>query len=101
MSETLTERTSGLGKVFDDQEFLADARYEVEVYARSVDVTNVGQHVRSMGNVGAGRVDVRILPTSGSIQVDGHKRLTLHLEDGRKLDFFWLRGTATATEGLY
>ena len=48
-----------------------------------------------------GQVDVQILSTSVPLRVDSHKRLTLHLEGGRKLDFYWLHGNATATEGLY
>jgi hypothetical protein len=101
MPNKLSERTNGNGKVFADQQFLADCQYEVRVYQRLVDTTNVGLRATSLSDVKVGQIDVRILSTSVPLQVDSRKRLTLHLEDGRKLDFYWLHGNPTATEGLY
>jgi len=99
-AEKLIERPSGNGKVFADQKFLADCHYEVAVYRRYADTTNVGQRSTSLTNM-SGEVDLRIISTTVPLQVDSRKLLTLHLEDGRKLDFYWLHGNATATEGLY
>jgi hypothetical protein len=101
MPEKVTEQITGIGKVFADQELLADCRYEVKVYQRLVDTTNVGQRATSLSDVNVGKVELQIFSTSVPLRVESRKLLTLHLEDGRKLDFYWLHGNATATQGLY
>lgn len=70
--QRLRERLSGSGKVFAGEEFIANVEYSVRVY-----------------NTYQGDT-----PTVGVIQcrISGHpppfaKDLTLHLSDGRKLDF--------------
>jgi hypothetical protein len=97
---TLIESLSGVGKVFaeEDSEFVADVHYDVRTYRK------VKTEQLLDGGVVRGQVDdhveIRISPTTSTSALVG-KRLTLHMEDGRKLDF-WVasaRGDCTAFGG--
>ena len=82
MSE-LTERLSGMGKVFSGQEFVASVRYEVRVYqdyqvSRPLDGGEPGRVPTRLRS----HLNMRTAPVSRMGQV-----LTLHLTDGRKIDF--------------
>jgi hypothetical protein len=95
---SLLERLRGEGKVFAGEKFLADVRYDVRVYQDYEEVQLLeGPITRT--------------PTSRSVQLNISpaigaglgERLTLHMSDGRKLDFFLTSpdGTCTGTGAFY
>jgi hypothetical protein len=92
----LIERVQGQGKVFSGERMVADVRYNVRVhqhYQESMLLS--GQTTRT--------------PIYQSIELDLSERveggfdepLTLHMSDGRKLNFWALGGKYTATGGMY
>lgn len=83
MASELTERLSGMGKVFSGQDFVANVRYEVRVYqdyqvGRPLDGGVRGKVPTSLRI----HLNMTTAPVSRKGQV-----LTLHLRGGRKIDF--------------
>jgi hypothetical protein len=97
---TLIEKLSGEGSISEKDEFIANVQYEVRIYRK------VGMEHLLEGDVVRGQVDddvvIRINPITSISALVG-KRLTLHMNDGRKLDF-WVassKGDCTAFGGPY
>jgi hypothetical protein len=95
---SLIERLKGEGRVLSGQRFVADVRYDIRVYQDYEEVQLLeGPITRT--------------PTSRSVQLNISpaigagfgERLTLHMSDGRKLDFFLASsgGDCMATGGFY
>src|SRR6267154_2727921 len=96
---TGSERMIGKGKVFKEQQFIADIQYEVQInsHYKNSESTEGGEYLSSK------TVDVRIIPPSAVSGYLGDK-LTLHLSDGRKKqDFHVISGTGNCkgTGGPY
>jgi len=81
----LTKDESGLGRVFEGQEFIADIRYRVLTYANSGKIDFLDGSV--LPTSGTGSVRIRISPRS-SVSAYLGRRLTLHMNDGMKRDFY-------------
>src|SRR5580700_365143 len=98
ISKSLIAIVKGEGKVSAGQEFIANVRYDIRVY-QNYDESQLllGQQTRT--------------PISRSIELDIQdtigvslaERLTLHISDGRKLDFFLTSsaGNCRTTAGFY
>ena len=71
----LTENPSGKGKVFKKQELIAEVTYELRVFQSG---KNPAGHPIITG---------KIKPLDKPIIIWGIEQYTLHLQDGRKLDF--------------
>jgi hypothetical protein len=80
----MTENSSGQGKVFKGQQFIADVHYELQIIPQ---YRNTGTHT-SEGQLLVGQnVRLRISPASAISEFVPDK-LTLHMRDGRKQEFF-------------
>jgi len=87
----MTERLSGEGKVFNGQQFIADVRYEHRTHSNyDENRTLEGKTSRLLVSQ---EVELRISPAT-AISAHLGERLTLHMSDGRKQDFF-----ATTSQG--
>ena len=86
----LIARLVGMGRVFDGDDFIDHVPYEIRLYQN-----------RSDGIVVSRRTACRLIgpPPIGDRSA---KPYTLHLEDGRKLDFYMLStGETEAAGGPY
>jgi hypothetical protein len=72
---------TGLGKVYKDSEFVAIVRYEYRIITRH---ERGGSFDGFYAGTGVARVSLRINPALNTR--DG--LLTLHMNDGKKLDFY-------------
>jgi hypothetical protein len=91
----LIERVQGQGRVFSGERLIAEVRYEVRVYQTYTETLLLsGQKLRTAS------FQNTELDLSEPIQAGFDELLTLHLEDGRKLNF-WALGEYTPTGGLY
>ncbi|MGD1154531.1 MAG: hypothetical protein ABSA41_01755 [Terriglobia bacterium] len=79
----LRERLSGKGRLFQNGKLLGAVQYEVRVYPVYVDTSTLEGPSRIPG---VPRVECRLDPSPGVSM--SHQRLTLVMDDGRKLDFF-------------
>ncbi len=92
----LIETVQGQGKVFSGERFISDVHYEVRVYqlydetpllsgekARTPTVRDIKLHI------------------TGHVEAGFNERLTLHMADGRKIDFWGLGREYKATGGPY
>jgi len=87
---------TGIGKVFKGKQFVAEVRYEYRASEQSDEgTTNAGPDKV----LAAVTVYLRIIP---SLRVTADL-LTLHMDDGKKQDFFLTssNGDCKATGGLY
>lgn len=86
------------GKVFNGELLLSEVRYSLGFDQNYQDVS--------------GPTTAGIIPTdakyaliinaqSPAIRAGVHERLTLQLEDGRRLDFYWWPDGAHVTNGIY
>jgi hypothetical protein len=93
-----TPELSGLGKVFKGDLFLSDVRYAIAMHRNSQDVSGP-----TTANVipTQGKYTLSISTESPAIQVAPHYLLTLKMEDGKRLDFYWYNGEAHVTNGIY
>ena len=100
MLRSLIESVNGKGKVFEGQEFNADVTYNVRVYEIYTETKMLNGDV-SRTKTG-GDVEISISPFASVAHLLGN-RLTLHMSDGRKQDFFPTssNGGCTATSGPY
>ena len=92
------EHMSGKGKVFNGQQFIADVQYEIQIHSR---YKNTGTHTSEGKSLVGQDVRLRIIPATAVSGLFGPERLTLHMNDGRKQDFFVSSsaGDCTATGG--
>ena len=99
MPRTLTEKLNGNGKVFECKRFIADVSYVVWVYQNYIETPTLDGITRTKG---VEDVEVQIRPTTYISGLLG-TRLTLHMSDGRKQDFFPASsdGNCKAIGGLY
>jgi hypothetical protein len=90
----LIERAQGQGRVFSGERFIAEVQYDVRVY-QNYDETLLlsGQRTRTP------TVQDIKLDITERIEAAFNERLTLHMADGRKLDFWALGGEYKATGG--
>jgi hypothetical protein len=95
----MTERLSGEGKVYKGQQFIADVHYELEIRSH---------HKTTRTHTSEGPYSVEqdvLLHISSAKELNGQfgERLTLHLNDGRKQEFFGpsSNGDCAATGGPY
>jgi hypothetical protein len=79
----LPECLSGKGSVFDREKFLAVVQYEVLIFQEYIDTTSLDKGPSRIP--GLKRIECRLDP-SPAINIIGN-RLTLVMDDGRKLDF--------------
>lgn len=79
----LTARMRGDGKIFCGAEFLTTSSYEVRVFQEYVDVTTQGKGHAKIPAVKY--IDCDLMPFPHMAKIGS--RLTLHMDDGRKLDF--------------
>jgi hypothetical protein len=96
----MNERLSGEGKVYKGQQFIADVHYALQIDSYS----KTTRTMEGEGRFPAGKsVQLRISPATKVSGQFGPERLTLHLSDGRKQDFFvsTSNGDCTATGGPY
>src|SRR5689334_14435634 len=98
MSE-LMESPSGTGKVYAGEELVAEVEYEVQViqpYEKRMTAEGILVDVPTNR-----RVDCRFSRCSAKIPPDIHRRLTLHMNDGRKVDFYMAANGPSAVGGIY
>ncbi len=96
----MSEILRGAGKVFKGQQFIADVHYELQIHLEY----NTTRTMEGEGRYPAGKtVQLRISPSSAITGHFGVERLTLHMSDGRKQDFFVAtsEGDCTGTGGPY
>ena len=96
----ITETLRGEGKVFKGQEFIADVHYELQIRSHY----NTTRTMEGEGRYLAGKtVQLRIRPSTAVTGQFGVERLTLHMSDGRKQDFFVVtsEGDCKGTGGPY
>ncbi len=94
----MSKKLSGKGKVFKGQQFIADVHYELQIDSHF----KTTRTMEGGGRFPAGKsVQLRISPATAVSGQFGPERLTLHLNDGRKQDFFvsTSNGDCTATGG--
>ena len=93
----MTERLTGKGKVYKGQQFIADVEFELRIQSKSKETVSF----TTTGSIpDFSDVHLRINPLSAISDQSGPERLTLHLSEGRKQDFFaW--GECKATGGPY
>jgi hypothetical protein len=96
MAETL----KGAGKVFKGQQFIAAVQYELQIQSHFNTTRTMEGDGRYLANQ---TVQLRIIPSSAISGHFGAERLTLHMNDGRKQDFFVATSDAecTTTGGPY
>jgi hypothetical protein len=80
----LIKSERGIGKVFDGREFIADIRYEILIYKDEREVPLLDGTLIERG---AGSVLIQVIPPASVAGREGRK-LTLHMSDGRKRDFY-------------
>ena len=92
----LIERAHGQGRVFSGERFIANVHYDVRVY-QIYDETLLlsGQRTKTP------TVQEIELDISERIEAGFNERLTLHMADGRKLDFWALGGEYKTTGDPY
>jgi|HubBroStandDraft_5_1064220.scaffolds.fasta_scaffold47380_2 hypothetical protein len=84
MTKTKTEMLSGLGKLFDKQQFIKDVRYGVRIFHRFHEVDTLdGVCVTPISD----DAHIGISPAQVTSPYRG-KLLTLQMTDGRKWDFY-------------
>jgi hypothetical protein len=92
----LIERVQDQGRVFSGERLIAEVRYDVRVYQTYNDTLLLsGQELRTPSFQ-----DIK-LDLSRPIEAGFNELLTLHLADGRKLNFWALGGLYKTTGGLY
>lgn len=91
--------STGNGKVFRGDTVISNVRYSVMERQSHTDVTNMASHARETIPT-MGRVTLTITEQSPAIRARHDERLTLEMEDGRHLNFYWFNG-AMATGGIY
>ena len=97
----MTGRLSGKGKVYKGQQFIADVQYEHRTLSKyQENRTPDGKTSRLLVSQ---KVQLQISPASAISGHFGVDRLTLHMNDGRKQDFFVSTGAGScmATGGPY
>ena len=95
----LLERLVGEGRVLKGDEFIATAQYEVRVYQTYVETRTLDKGRARIPSLS--RAECRIIHPSPPIPVS-RDRLTLIMNDGRKIDFFMAgHSTAMPTGGIY
>jgi hypothetical protein len=81
----MSERLRGEGKVFKGHQFIADVHYELLIHS----VYKTTRTMEGEGRYLAGKtVQLHIGPSTAVSGYFGVERLTLHMSEGRKLDFF-------------
>jgi len=92
----LIETVRGEGTVFSGERLIAEVQYEVRVY-QTYNETRLlsGQELRTPS------FQEIELDLSKPVEADFNELLTLHLADGRKLNFWAFGGEYKATGGLY
>jgi hypothetical protein len=94
----MSEKLSGEGKVYKRQQFIADVHYELELHSR---YKMTRTHTSEGPYAFETDVILRISPATAISRQSGVERLTLHLSDGRKQEFYVSSGSGdcTATGG--
>jgi hypothetical protein len=94
----LIDQASGRGKVYSGEDFVAEARYRWALYQEYTDVLS---QERGRSRVPTLRpLELTIADTSVPLALD--TTFTLHLEDGRKIDFrLMLGGVAQPCSNFY
>ncbi|HLM80459.1 MAG TPA: hypothetical protein VK302_07485 [Terriglobales bacterium] len=92
----LIETVKGKGTVFSGERLVAEVQYEVWVYQTYNETLLLsGQELRTPS------FQNTELKLNKPVEADFNELLTLHLADGRKLNFWALGGECKATGGLY
>jgi hypothetical protein len=86
------EKLIGKGKVFKGSEFIADVTYDLRIVSRY----QTSRTYQGMSQVPAFN-EVYLTTTPALQDQFGTERLTLHLSDGRKQDFFVTSGSGACT----
>ena len=85
MSRELSEQLSGAGPVYrKGGDFVDQARYELRVYQNYSDASGMGDPATLPG---LRDIEGRVTGLDNFALVPDRTRLTLHLQDGRRLDF--------------
>jgi hypothetical protein len=102
MPRTQIEHVKGRRKMCDKQKLVTEARYDIRVYANYTDTKLLDGSDRS-SETAVGSIEVNIDQVKAAASLTLGQRLTLHLEDGRRLDIFVAgsRGQLTATGPIY
>jgi hypothetical protein len=88
----------GPGKVFKGDLFLSDVRYTIAMHRGSQDVSGP----TTTGIIPTeGKYTLSISAESPAIRAGPHDLLTLKMEDGKRLDFYWYNSEAHVTNGIY
>ena len=87
-----------LGKIFKGDLFLSDVRYAIAMHRDSQDVS--GPTTTGIIPTTA-KYTLSISDESPAIRAEPHDQLTLEMEDGKHIDFFWYNGEAHVTNGIY
>jgi len=92
----LIETIKGKGSVFSGERLVAEVRYEVLIY-QDYDERQLlsGQELRTPG------LQNTELKLNEPVEANFNELLTLHLEDGRKLNFLAFGGEYKAIGGIY
>ena|ERR1019366_4961067 len=99
MPQRLLENLKGTGKVFADQEFVADVQYDVRVYENYV-MTNLLEGT-GPSSIEGGTLSIKLNIMEVPMARFG-QHLTLQLGDGRKLSFLLMAdGRCEATGPIY
>lgn len=96
----MSERLSGEGKIYKGQQLIADVHYELQIDSHF----KTTRTMEGEGRYPAGKsAQLLISPATAISGQFGPERLTLHLSDGQKQDFFvsTSSGDCTATGGPY
>lgn len=96
----MAESLSGAGKVFKGQQFINDVHYELQIHSHY----NTTRMMEGEGRYLASKtVQLSLSPSTAVSGQFGVERLTLHMSDGRKQDFFVTTpdGHCEATGGPY
>jgi hypothetical protein len=91
---------TGEGKIFKGRQFIADVHYELLIHSDY----RTTRTMEGEGKYLAGRtMQLQISPSTAVSKYFGVERLTLHMSDGRKQDFFGetSAGGCLATGGPY
>ena len=98
----LIEEPAGVGQVYrKDGDLVGQAEYDLQVFQEHRDAGDKGDPTRTVP--GLKRIDGRVTGLDNFALMDERAMLTLHLDDGRCLDFQVgdPRGRVIANSGLY
>jgi hypothetical protein len=91
------DKLVGNGRVLNGETFVAEVRYEVRIYQRYIDSSHLVGHGTLPGTQ---RLECNLFGLPKELAV--RDRLTLVMNDGRKVDFYvWAGDGVRITGGIY